>query len=662
MIKINNLIKTYKLEEQDFTALSSIDLNIHKGEFVVILGQSGCGKSTLLNILGGMDSPTKGIVEINDENLSKKKPDDLAKYRREEVGMIFQKFNLINDATVLENVKMPLKFSGKNNADQDKIAKNALEKVSLTEKLKSLPKKLSGGQQQRVAIARALVNNPKIILCDEPTGNLDSKTGQDILNLLEKLNKQGYTIVMVTHNEAYTSYANRVVKMLDGKIISNKTNDTKKIVQKNIDDNKTKNINFLSKFGLAYKNLKRRKLRFFLTSFGIAIGAMTIVILVSFGAGLQKEVFNQMQSFSQVEEIKVTGEKVTDINFSMGGADFAKTEVKKLNDKTITDLEKIDNVEDVYPEIDFNGMMTYGNKTSIVYASSMTPVKYIKQELKDKIVFGAFPNSDDDNGVVIPYAQAVALGFDDPSQAVGKEVKIKTNDEENEFNAKITGVAAQKEKMFYSTLIPINTVDNWYKQIKKDQMEKTEPDIYKTIIARADDPAHVTEIKNAVDEKGYGASSYEDIAKQMSRLFLIMQIVMGVVGGIALLVASLGIINTMVMSVLERTKEIGVMKAVGARNKDISAIFLTEASLIGLFGGVIGLILGILGSKVIQSIVNTYLVEKSASSAGNELTFYVSIYLAAGVILFSILVSSLAGYFPSKRAAKLDPAEALREE
>lgn len=659
MIKINKISKTYELEGNKFCALDNISLNITAGEFVVVLGQSGCGKSTLLNILGGMDVPTSGSVIVGKHELSKSNQDKLAKYRREDVGMVFQKFNLISDATVLENIKLPLKFSGKSNEEQTRIAKEAIEKVGLTEKIKSLPKKLSGGQQQRVAIARSLVNNPKILLCDEPTGNLDSKTGEEIINLLKKLNEQGITIIMVTHNENYCKFASRTIKMLDGRII---LDEKKKTGAKTslVEDQKTGSIGNIAKISLAAKNLGRRKLRFFLTSFGIAIGAMAMVILVSFGAGLKLEVLNQLESASQVEEITVTGEKTDEFNFS-GGVDFAKKSKKEVNDTTISDLKNIDGVEEVFPSISINGEMIYGDKISIVYGESVPPLKYIKSKNKEKIGFGKYFESDDENSVIIPYGQAVALGFENPETMIGKEVTIKTK-ADIRFNTKVVGIFGKDEKYAYSTLIPNKTAISWLKQIKTDELSKSTPDIYPSLTVRAADTSKVSSIKKTVDERGFGAQSYEDIANQMSRIFNIMQIVMGVVGGIALLVASLGIVNTMIMSVLERTREIGIMKAVGARNRDIRSIFLTEASFIGLFGGLVGLSLGFLGSRLIQTVINSYLTSKSASSSSESLTFYIPSYLSVGVVVFSIIVAAVAGYFPARRAAKLDPAEALREE
>ncbi len=654
-IQIKNLSKKYSLEDEELIALDDISLTIEKGDFVLILGQSGCGKSTLLNILGGMDKLTSGEISVNNKNLGKLKQDQLAKYRRETVGMIFQKFNLISDMSLLENVMLPLKFSGMPDAKQKKIAKEALENVGLEKRIKSRPSKLSGGQQQRVAIARALVNNPEILLCDEPTGNLDSKTGQEILSIISDLNSKGHTVVMVTHNEKYARYSNKVVKMLDGQIVSIVQNDRKTRVA-DFEAAKTKNINHLSRLKLALNNLRRRKLRFFLTSFGVSIGAMAIVTLVSFGAGLQKDVEKQVSSYSQIEEVRVSGEKITDIGFS-AAANFNKSEKKNLNDKTVEELSKIDNASKVYPLINFSGSMKYGDRTSVMYGENAGPLDLIKDEVKSKVTLGQYLKSDDQNSVVIPFGQAKVL-FDNVSEAIGKDVICVI--EGLEFKTKIAGVIGEDEKFSYSTTFSDGSAQNIIKSIKTEEMKKADPDLYSNIMIRAKDASSVSVVKKAVDDKGYGSSSYEDVAKETSRTFIIMQVVLGIVGGIALLVASLGIANTMLMAVLERTKEIGVMRAVGARSRDISSIFISEAFLIGLFGGLVGLILGYGGSNVAEAVMNGYIMKGNGGS--DSISFYIPLYLSLGVVLFSVMVSSLAGYLPAKRASKLDPVNALRDE
>ena len=226
MIEIKNLIKTYSYGKNKLNVIDDFNLKINKGEFIAIVGQSGSGKSKLLHLLGGIDTPTSGEILVFGKNIDKLKDKEKSKYRRDTVGFVFQDFILDSDKSVLENVMMPMIFSGVEPKKRKEIALDCLEKVNMKNKENLKVKILSGGEKQRVAIARALVNNPQIILADEPTGNLDSKNGQDIIDLLLELNDKGYTIVMVTHNTEQSLKADRVIKIIDGKIVSIKDNNT----------------------------------------------------------------------------------------------------------------------------------------------------------------------------------------------------------------------------------------------------------------------------------------------------------------------------------------------------------------------------------------------------------------------------------------------------
>ena len=220
MIEVKNLTKTYSDGLEESVVVNDINLRILRGEFVAIVGQSGSGKSKLLHLLGGLDTPTAGEIIVFGKNVSKLKDKDKSKYRRDTIGFVFQDFILEGEKTVLDNVMMPMIFAGVDHETRKKVALDCLEKVNMADRAKSKANTLSGGQKQRVAIARALVNNPKILLADEPTGNLDSKNGQEIMELLKELNKKGYTIVMVTHNTEQSLEADKIVKIKDGKITS----------------------------------------------------------------------------------------------------------------------------------------------------------------------------------------------------------------------------------------------------------------------------------------------------------------------------------------------------------------------------------------------------------------------------------------------------------
>jgi putative ABC transport system ATP-binding protein len=220
MIKVNNLEKIYRTEEVETVALNNISFEIKEGEFVAIMGPSGCGKSTLLNIIGLLDDLDAGSFEFNGTEVAKFKERQRADMRKRNIGFVFQSFNLIDELTVFENVELPLIYTGVGAAERKKIVDEVLDKIQIAHRRNHYPQQLSGGQQQRVAVARAVVNKPKLILADEPTGNLDSRNGNDVMQLLTDLNEQGTTIIMVTHSEHDARYTHRIINMLDGQIVT----------------------------------------------------------------------------------------------------------------------------------------------------------------------------------------------------------------------------------------------------------------------------------------------------------------------------------------------------------------------------------------------------------------------------------------------------------
>lgn len=220
MITVTNLCKVFRTEEIETTALNQVSFEIKDGEFVAIMGPSGCGKSTLLNILGLLDNPTDGSYQLLGQEVAKLKEKDRTKFRKGNIGFVFQSFNLIDELSVFENVELPLIYMGVSSSERKKRVKNILERMNISHRASHFPQQLSGGQQQRVAIARALVSNPKLILADEPTGNLDSKNSQDVMLLLQELNREGTTIIMVTHSQHDATYASRTICLFDGKIVT----------------------------------------------------------------------------------------------------------------------------------------------------------------------------------------------------------------------------------------------------------------------------------------------------------------------------------------------------------------------------------------------------------------------------------------------------------
>ena len=225
MIKVTNLSKIFRTEEIETTALNKVSFEINEGEFVAIMGPSGCGKSTLLNILGLLDNPSEGSYELLGQEVAKLKEKDRTKYRKGNIGFVFQSFNLIDELNVYENVELPLKYLNISSSERKQRVTAMLKRMNISHRAQHFPQQLSGGQQQRVAIARAVVSNPKLILADEPTGNLDSKNGKEVMDLLTELNQEGTTIVMVTHSQKDASCAQRIVNLFDGEIVSDVKNE-----------------------------------------------------------------------------------------------------------------------------------------------------------------------------------------------------------------------------------------------------------------------------------------------------------------------------------------------------------------------------------------------------------------------------------------------------
>ncbi len=223
MIKTNDLTKIFRTEEVETTALNKVTLNVKEGEYVAVMGPSGCGKSTLLNILGLLDNPSNGSYIFNGTEVANLKERDRTIFRKGNIGFVFQSFNLIDELNVYENVELPLIYLKMKAGERKKRVEDVLERMKIGHRAKHFPQQLSGGQQQRVAIARAVVANPKLILADEPTGNLDSKNGIEVINLLTELNKEGTTIIMVTHSDRDASYAHRIVNLFDGQVVTEKT-------------------------------------------------------------------------------------------------------------------------------------------------------------------------------------------------------------------------------------------------------------------------------------------------------------------------------------------------------------------------------------------------------------------------------------------------------
>jgi len=646
VVKIENLHKHFKVGDIEIPALNGVNLTINSGEFVVVFGPSGCGKTTLLNLIAGLEPPTSGKILFRGEDLGTKSPKAQDIHRRSKIGMIFQAFNLIAVLNALENVAFPLTLSGIKKKDRLKRAKELLSFVGLKERMYNRPLFLSGGEQQRVAIARALANNPWVILADEPTGNLDSKAAQEIIALLTFLNqKWKRTIVLATHNPMFFDYADKVCYMKDGQIqevdmIKGKINEEDKNHRGPLSYwfQKQGRFKFFDVLQLSLKHFRGAKVRTTLTLFGVSVGVSAIVFLVSLGIGLKDVTVSQAAPLESLNNLSV-----------------AATENKKITDDDIARIEQIEKVKQVSPALKTVSQVTFNDITTESFISG-----FYKDDLEfwdvDLVSGGAF-SSNDANEIIIPKIAQRHFNLK-PEEFVGRTITLNVLPKAKadlfsllapqKIDFKIVGVSS--DETIFTSVLPIET-------LKKIE----ETDTYGEARVKAKTRSDIGPVRDKIESLGFRVTTLKELVEQIEKAFLVLQIVLGSIGGIAFLVSCFGIINTMIISLLEHTHEIGILRALGAGKKDVKRIFYLEAALYGIIGGVFGVILGWMGGQSINLLLR--FLANLQKTAGEVPTLFVTpLNFSLFIISFAVSISLLAGVYPARRAATLSPLDALRNE
>jgi macrolide transport system ATP-binding/permease protein len=652
MISLKNICKTYGKGSAAVYALKDVSVEIAQGEFVAIMGASGSGKSTLLHILGFLDRPDKGSYSILDTDISGLSDDDLAYLRNSLVSFVFQQFHLLRRTSALENVELPLVYANKR-----KLIKKALEKlesVGLANRAGHAPSELSGGEQQRTAIARALVNDPMIIFADEPTGNLDTKSEEEIIKILKFLNTQGKTIVMVTHENEIAQHAERIITMRDGEIISDqkKSSDTPipdtKISIKEVLDRRAadfRGVEFIEHIRQSLRAISSNKVRSFLSMLGILFGVGAVIAMLALGQGAQESIEQRLKSMgSNLLSIQAGSGKVRGVAQSTGTI----TRFTHQDVNAISKLRPI--IEKTAGYVSGSGQVVYKSEN---WSTRIEGVGYDFAEMRATVPkIGRWFTRDEltrrDRVVILgPTVSNKLFGNRNP---VGDTIKI------NRINFKVIGIAPAKghggwrdqDDIVY---VPLTTamyrllgkhyVDAIYAQVSdnistKDAQKRIEELIIKRhrIIKDPEESFHIRDMS--------------EIQEMLSSTTRTMSMLLGSIAAISLLVGGIGIMNIMLVSVTERTREIGLRKALGARPKDIMSQFLIESIVMTLSGGIMGVILGIVTASLLSLLAGW--------------TTRVSVYniiLAAG---FSIAVGIFFGLWPAKKASRLNPIEALRYE
>ena len=665
-LSIKGVSKFYKLgNKSTFQALSDINLEFEKGELVSIIGESGSGKSTLMNIIGGLDSDFEGEIIAGGENLRELKDKGLDSYRKNKVGFVFQSFNLIPHLSILDNVTIALTLSNVNGEEKVRKATEVLSKLGLEKHLKKKPNQLSGGQKQRVAIARALINDPEIILADEPTGALDSETSFQILDILKDIADEGKLVIMVTHSEKIASISSRIVEISDGKVIRDEKSKTyqhkevEKFISEEPKKKKSGNLSFFQAIRLSFHNMWASKTKNFLMAFGVSISLISLILMLSLGSGLTGYISGLADSYSSPEIVTIS-KRSEDPFSALSPGKFTDDEIAKVKDDINAHLEekgndfRVQNAENIsYGWSQLTGftdqaMISYTinedgedvEKDAKIFYVYTTPTYYTTDNLLAGEISG-------NNEIMLSSAILKLLGYTKYEEVIGKQVTITFN----KYVRTVTISAIVDVNMFADMLIMYVDYDFLNGLVELATGEKLAP----TSIFIKTDGLETTKLINDYikTREDLTGQLEETMANMFSEMLSTFSTAMIIISVISLTVATIMILTVLYMSVSERTREIGVLKSIGARKKDIRLIFSTESFLIGLLSGIVGIILSLVVGGILTLILNALL-----GFAPIAFVWYYYL-LALGV---SVVISVLAGLYPASRASKLDPVESLRHE
>ncbi len=654
MLEIIDVHRTYLIGESTVNALRGVSLTIEQGEFVAIMGASGSGKSSLLQILGLLDNPDKGEYRIFGNNVNTMTEDEQAGVRNNVAGFVFQQFHLLKRMDIVDNVRLPYIYSGlKGNFRKEAI--DRLKMVGLEHRIDHTPNQLSGGEQQRVAIARALVRDPLIIFADEPTGNLDTKNSAEIMKILQALHAEGKTIIMVTHENEIAEYAERVITMRDGVILT----DTRKQgkdpsiaaakelgfdIHGAAKGSTLQDGRFIGFIAQAFQSILANKMRSFLSVLGILVGVASVIAMMALGEGAKVSMQEQLKSMgSNMLSIRAGSAKIR--GASQGAGAVARFTFPDVDE--IASLHTL--VKNASGVVNGVGRIVYGNKN---WSSSLTGVGYDYGTMRASIPsIGRWFTREEiqTREKVAIIGVTVVKELFGTTNPLGKTIKI------NRINFTVIGIAPAKgfsgpQDEDDIVLIPVNTA--MYRVLGKNYLSG--------IFVEVASPNLIEQTKNAISaliikrhrlkegDDSFNIRDMTEIQKMLSSTTQTMSLLLGSIAAISLVVGGIGIMNIMLVSVTERTREIGLRKAIGARKNDIMLQFLVESVGMTVSGGLIGIMLGIAISLIL-----------SYFAGWSVITSPISVVLATA---FSALTGIFFGLWPARKAAELKPVEALRYE
>ncbi|MCC7634912.1 MacB family efflux pump subunit [Stenotrophomonas rhizophila] len=647
LLRLRELRREFAAGEDTIAVLRDINLDIAAGEMVAIVGQSGSGKSTLMNILGCLDRPTRGSYQITGRETGSMRPDELAGLRREHFGFVFQRYHLLGDLDACANVAMPAVYAGSPGPIRTARAEQLLQRLGLGERMRHKPGQLSGGQQQRVSIARALMNGGEVILADEPTGALDTRSGEEVMGILGELHAEGHTIIIVTHDMNVARHAQRIIEIRDGAIIADRANaDAPRYRaqrQPSVAAGKGSSWRatrdrFTEAFRMALLAMNAHRLRTFLTMLGIIIGIASVVSVVAMGNGSQQQI---------LQNISTLGTNTIDVYPGRGFGDMRSARVQTLKASDAYALAQQSYVDSATPNVSSSQTARYRNQSAGAQISGVGEQFFRVKGLQLSI--GRFFDAD----AVKQLGQVAVIDENTRNQffpagedPIGQVILL------GKVPVRVVGVAHRQNFGFaggtsLSVWVPYTTVmsrmlgQTHVSGITVRVADDTPMDAAQAAITRVLAMRHGTE--------DFYLSNSAEIREMIERTTRTMTLLIGAIAAIALLVGGIGVMNIMLVSVTERTREIGVRMAIGARQSDIRQQFLIEAVLVCLLGGLLGVGL---------SLVVGWLFGKFAP----DFTLLFSTASIVAAFACSSLIGVAFGFLPARNAAQLDPVEALARE
>ncbi|CFR17158.1 MacB family efflux pump subunit [Yersinia kristensenii] len=665
LLQLDNVSREFVSGEQTVRVLKNINLTIHRGEMVAIVGASGSGKSTLMNILGCLDKPSSGEYWVAGRIPQQLSNDTLAELRREHFGFIFQRYHLLNDLSAQANVEIPAIYAGIEREERRKRAADLLSRIGLAERLDYRPSQLSGGQQQRVSIARALMNGGDVILADEPTGALDTQSGHEVLNILKSLHRQGHTVVIVTHDMSIAEHAERIIELKDGEIIADRqiqppqTADTALIEQDAaikrsaiklsatkpesprkppLSPWRAQRDRLQEAFKMAILAMAAQRLRTVLTMLGIIIGIASVVSVVALGKGSQQQV---------LANINAMGTSTLEI---FSGKDFGDMRSAAIHTLRATDADALAQqsyIHSVTPTVSTSVTLRYGNKSVSGTVNGVGEQYFLVRgyTIDQGMAFTQASVKDLMQEAVIDENTRDKL-FPNGENPIGKVILL------GSLPCRVIGVAAKKLSGFGSD----ENLNVWipYTTAMKRMLGQS---YLRSITVRVNDDVDLANAEQGVTKlltQRHGTQDFfvmntDSIRQTIQQTTSTMTLLVSMIAVISLVVGGIGVMNIMLVSVTERTKEIGVRMAVGARASDIMQQFLIEAVLVCLLGGCLGVVLSLGIGLLFSQFSNSFSMVYSATSI---ITAFVC----------SSLIGVIFGFFPAKRAAEMDPIRALERE